>query len=181
MKKSSYLFFMLFFLVFSCKKVDETIIGPEPTFEAFSTAYVNNGDFPQKYTCDGLGVSPPISWKNVPANAKGIAITMHHIPPTGDKHVYMCVYNIPTSINNYPENTSNIGLWGINTVNGKNAYTPPCSQGPGPKIYIITVYALSEQPSITTATNKITMDVLLEAISNKTLAKSTLTVTYTRP
>jgi hypothetical protein len=66
-------------------------------------------------------------------------------------------------------------------VNGKNTYTPPCSQGPGAKIYVITVYALSEQPTITLAANKITMDVLLDAISTKTLAKSVLSVSYTRP
>ncbi|MEY3854328.1 MAG: hypothetical protein RIS68_342, partial [Bacteroidota bacterium] len=43
------------------------------------------------------------------------------------------------------------------------------------------VYALSEQPTITLAANKITMDVLLDAISTKTLAKSVLSVSYTRP
>ncbi|MFM6948173.1 MAG: YbhB/YbcL family Raf kinase inhibitor-like protein [Aquirufa sp.] len=181
MKKYPKLFFILLLINISCKKDEENIFTPTLPFEAFSTAYLNNGDFPQKYTCDGLSVSPPISWKNVPANTKGFAITMHHIPPTGEKHVYMCVYNIPISTTNYPENTSNIGLWGINTVNGKNSYTPPCSQGPGAKVYIITVYALSEQPTITTATNKVTMDVLLDAISNKTIAKSTISVTYSRP
>jgi phosphatidylethanolamine-binding protein (PEBP) family uncharacterized protein len=93
----------------------------------------------------------------------------------------MCVFNIGPSVVEFPENSTNIGSWGINTVNGKNTYTPPCSQGPGAKIYVITVYALSDQPTITLAPNKITMDVLLEAISTKTLAKSVMSVTYTRP
>jgi phosphatidylethanolamine-binding protein (PEBP) family uncharacterized protein len=93
----------------------------------------------------------------------------------------MCVYNISPDVINFPENTTNLGNWGINTVNGKNTYTPPCSQGPGAKIYVITVYALSEQPTITAAANKVTMDILLDAISTKTLAKSVISVSYTRP
>lgn len=164
----------------SCKKVDENNQVLSSTFEAYSPAFVNGGDFPQKYTCDGLSISPPIAWKNAPVSTKGYAITMHHIPPTGDKHVYMCVYNISSNTLNFAENTTNIGLWGINTVNGKNTYSPPCSQGPGPKVYIITVYALSEQPTITATSNKITMDILLEAIATKTLAKSVISVTYSR-
>jgi phosphatidylethanolamine-binding protein (PEBP) family uncharacterized protein len=180
MKKLCLLFSLL--LYFSCTK--EESVSPttsSATFEAYSSTFTNNGEFPQKYTCDGTSTSPALAWKNPPAGTKGYAITMHHIPPTGDKHVYMCVYNIGTSIMAFPENSTTIGLWGINTVNGKNTYTPPCSQGPGAKIYVITVYALSEQPTITVAANKITMDVLLDAISTKTLAKSVLTVSYTRP
>ena len=60
------------------------------------------------------------------------------------------------------------------------SYTPPCSQGPGAKTYVITVYALSKQPVITTAPAAVTMDILLNAMSTITLGTSTLTVTYTR-
>ncbi|MEY2792125.1 MAG: hypothetical protein RJA76_117 [Bacteroidota bacterium] len=179
--KIIYLILPLFFLLLSCKKAEQSVDILPSTFEAFSTTFTNGGEFPQKYTCDGMGISPTISWKNLPLNTKNIAITMHHIPPTGEKHVYMCIYNIGSQVTSIPENSTGIGQWGINTVNGKNTYTPPCSQGPGAKIYIITVYALSDSPVITEPTNKITMDVLLAAISNKTLAKSAITVTYTRP
>ena len=175
-------FIIVCLLTLSACKKEEAVTPMAPSaFEAYSSTFSNGGEFPQKYTCDGASISPALAWKNPPAGTKGYAITMHHIPPTGDKHVYMCVYNISPDIVNFPENTANIGNWGINTVNGKNSYTPPCSQGPGAKIYVITVYALSEQPSITVAANKITMDVLLDAISNKTLAKSVLSVSYTRP
>ncbi len=172
---------LLCLVCLACKK-EEPVTPTVPTsFEAYSPTFTANGEFPQKYTCDGASISPALAWKNPPAGTKAYAITMHHIPPTGEKHVYMCVFNIAPTVLAFPENTTNIGSWGINTVNGKNMYTPPCSQGPGAKIYVITVYALSDQPTITLAPNKITMDVLLEAISTKTLAKSVMSVTYTRP
>jgi phosphatidylethanolamine-binding protein (PEBP) family uncharacterized protein len=173
---------ILFVLSLTACMKDEAVTPAAPsTFEAYSSTFSNGGELPQKYTCDGASISPALAWKNPPSGTKGYAITMHHIPPTGDKHVYMCVYNISPDVINFPENTTNLGNWGINTVNGKNTYTPPCSQGPGAKIYVITVYALSEQPTITAAANKVTMDILLDAISTKTLAKSVISVSYTRP
>ena len=93
----------------------------------------------------------------------------------------MCVYNIGSSTMAFPENSTTIGLWGINTVNGKNTYTPPCSQGPGPKIYVLTLYALNAAPTITVPNTQVTMDVLLAGIKNKIVDSAVMSVTYTRP
>jgi phosphatidylethanolamine-binding protein (PEBP) family uncharacterized protein len=182
LKLFSFSFFVLFG-VLSCKKENTTTSNSSTasTLEAYSIAFVNNGTFPKLYTCDSTGKSPTISWKNVPAGTNAYAITMHTIPPTGDKHVYIVLYNLPATLSSIPEGVTNTGTFGINTVDGKMAYTPPCSQGPGAKIYVITVYALSKQPIIPVAPNAVTMDVLLSAMSGITLGTSTLTVTYARP
>ena len=166
----------------ACKKegITTTITSTNTPFIFKSTTFTNNGTFPKEYTCDGASTSPPINWENLPAGTKSVAITMHHVPPEGGKHVYLVLYNIPLATISIPTNFSNIGKLGINTVNGKNAYTPPCSQGPGAKTYILTAYALSAEPIITTAANATTMDVLLTAIKSTTLGTQTLTVTYTR-
>ncbi|MCX6193198.1 MAG: YbhB/YbcL family Raf kinase inhibitor-like protein [Cytophagales bacterium] len=169
-------------LFLACAK-DEAIT-PTPAssdFKAYSSAFTNGGSFPVKYTCDGASTSPLIQWSGAPAGTVSYAITMHHFPSaSAEKHVYMCVYNIASSAKEIGENVTNIGNWGINTVNGKNAYSPPCSQGPGAKAYIITVYALSSAPVISTAPSATTMDVVVAAMSGKLLAKSEITVNYTR-
>ena len=169
-------------LFLACAK--QEAVTPTPTasdFKAYSSAFTNGGEFPIKYTCDGSSTSPLIQWSGAPAGTVSYAITMHHFPPTGgDKHVYMCVYNIASSVKEIGENVTNIGNWGINTVNGKNMYTPPCSQGPGAKTYIITVYALSAAPVVTTAPSATTMDVVVAAMAGKLLAKSEISVNYTR-
>lgn len=134
-------------LTSSCSKDDTTIESNTTSFTASSTAFADAGNFPKKYTCDSLGISPTLSWKNAPVGTNSYAVTMHHIPSVGDKHVYLLLYNIPASVTSIPEAVSGIGLFGINTVNGQTKYTPPCSQGPGPKTYILTVYALSAAPS----------------------------------
>ena len=178
----SILLFSIFFI--SCGKTSTNINTVTPVasnFTAYSTAFINNGTYPKIYTCDSTGISPTISWKDAPAGTTAYAITMHHIPPTGANHVYLCLYDIPSTILSIPNASNSIGTFGINTVNGLMKYAPLCSQGPGVKTYIITVYALSKQPTITVAANAVTMDVLLSAMTGITLGTSTLTVTYTRP
>lgn len=164
----------------SCKKSNATDHNPPAVFVAGSTAFTNNGNYPKLYTCDSTGISPTLYWSGAPAGTTSYAITMHHIPPTGDKHVYIVLYDIPASVTSIPDAVSGIGNWGINTVNGQNSYTPPCSVGPGPKLYVITVYALSSAPVITVAPAQVTMDVLLNAARSKTLASSVINVTYSR-
>lgn len=180
-------FLMLLLCIAGCKKSNIDIVTPTATttpivsnFTAYSTAFTNNGTFPKLYTCDSTGFSPTVSWKDAPVETNAYAVTMHTVPPTGSNHVYICLYNIASSVTTIPEAVTGVGIWGTNTVNGQMNYTPPCSQGPGAKIYVITVYALSKQPTITVAANAVTMDILLSAMSTITLGTSTLTVTYTR-
>lgn len=170
----------LFLLNIACKK-DEPLPVTPPTneiFEAYSAAFTNNGILPKLYTCDSSSISPPLAWKNPPKGTLSYAVTMHSIPVTGDKHVYMVISKIPSSVTEIPQAVSNIGVFGINSLNSQRNYSPPCSQGPGFKAYILTVYALSKEP-VLPVTNY-TMDQLLEAIKTITLASSVLTVNYSR-
>ena len=167
-------------LIASCQKENSATDPVVSNFAATSSAFTNNGSYPKKYTCDSLGISPPLSWSNAPTGTTSYAITMHHIPGPGDKHVYMVLYNIPSTVTSISEAVSGIGLFGINTVNGNTSYTPPCSQGPGDKLYILTIYALSSAPVLTVPQSQVTMDILLSAISSKTLATSIINVTYSR-
>lgn len=169
----------LFYSLISCK-TDESQIQ-NSIFEANGLEFENNGIYPQKYTCDGQSISPAIEWKGEPPGTKSFAITMHHFPPTGEKHVYMVVYNIPPNTKLFPENSTNLGIWGINTVNNKNGYAPPCSQGPGLKSYILTVYALSEIIPSFPAGTKVSMDVLIDTMKGRILNSSIINVNYARP
>jgi phosphatidylethanolamine-binding protein (PEBP) family uncharacterized protein len=106
---------------------------------------------------------------------------MYTIPPTGDKHVYIVLYNIPVTTYAIPDNSKSIGVFGINTVDGKTTYTPPCSQGPGAKTYVLILYALNATPSITVPNTLVTMDILLAGMKNKIVDSAVMSVTYTRP
>jgi phosphatidylethanolamine-binding protein (PEBP) family uncharacterized protein len=143
--------------------------------------FVNNGTYPKTFTCDSLGVSPGLQWSNAPTATKSFAITMYHIPPGGGNHQYIVLYNIPATTLSIPDNSKSIGIFGINTVDGKATYTPPCSQGPGAKIYVLTLYALNAAPSITVPNTQVTMEILRAGMTNKILDSAVMNVTYTRP
>lgn len=183
---SAFMFFI------SCQKANDatnstslTNLVTSPTIAnqiKFSgNGFAHNGLYPKLYTCDSLGISPGLQWSNAPTTTNSYAITMYTIPPTGEKHVYIVLYNIPSSTTSIPDNTKSIGVFGINTVDGKTTYTPPCSQGPGPKIYVLTLYALNAQPTITVPNTQVTMDILLAGMKNKIVDSAVMSVTYTRP
>lgn len=148
-------------------------------FALSSPAIPPSGAYPTEFTCDGESASPPLAWSNAPAGTRSFAVTMHHIPGPRDKHVYLVVYNLPANVTSLGKNARGIGAWGVNTVNGRPEYTPPCSKGPGAKTYTMTVYALSSEPTLALS-GRVTMDMLLDAIKDKTLATATLDVSYAR-
>ncbi len=149
------------------------------SFTLTSPDMVSGGAMPVAFTCDGQSQSPSLSWTNGPTGTVGYAIAMHHIPGPGDTHWYWVVYNIPATTTKVVAGGVAPGTLGTNSVNNQLAYAPPCSKGPGIKTYTYTAYALSAAPSFTAGT-KVSRDVLLAAISNITLASSSLDVTYDR-
>jgi|GEM_PF-3341207 len=89
---------------------------------------------PQKYTCWGTGINPPLEWKNPPSGTTCYTAVMHHLDKDLAEKTYMIRYNLPASTTSIRENESGNGLWGGNTQNNLLAYSPPCSQGPGKKL-----------------------------------------------
>ena len=149
------------------------------SFTLTSPDMVAGGAMPIAFTCDGQSQSPSLSWTSGPTGTTGYALVMHHSPGPGDTHWYWVVYNIPLTTIKVAAGASAAGTLGTNSVNSQLAYAPPCSKGPGLKTYTYTAYALSATPSFTAGT-KVSRDVLLAAISNITLASSSLDVTYDR-
>ena len=92
----------------------------------------------------------------------------------------LVLYNIPVSVNSLAKNTFGTGTLGNNSLNGMAAYAPPCSQGTGFKKYILTIYALTDSVTTTVPKPEVSMNVLVDAIKNITLAEASLTVKYSR-
>jgi Raf kinase inhibitor-like YbhB/YbcL family protein len=135
---------------------------------------------PSVYACDGASATLPLAWSGAPEKTLSFAVIMHHVASPVDVHWYWVLYNIPASINSLPRNVSGIGTLGTNSVNDKTEYAPPCSQGPGTKAYTFTVYALSQNPSLSVTPENVTREVLLNAIEGITLSSAKMTVYYSR-
>ena len=136
---------------------------------------------PAEYTCDGSRSTLELEWSGAPAGTQSYAIIMHHIPGPNEVKWYWIVYNVPSSITSLPKNMTGIGTLGTNSVNDRQEYAPPCSKGPGDKVYTYTVYALSAQPQFSVPAQQVNRAVMLDAVKNITLASAELHVVYARP
>jgi phosphatidylethanolamine-binding protein (PEBP) family uncharacterized protein len=149
-------------------------------FTLTSPDVIEGGTLPAEYTCDGAGSTLALTWSGAPAGTRGYAVLMQHIASPADVHWYWIVYDIPSAVTSLPKNSHGIGTLGSNSVNSRTEYAPPCSKGPGPKVYTYTVYALSASPQFSVPASEVNRGVFLEAIQDITLASAELRVTYTR-
>ena len=139
-----------------------------------------DGLLPVEFTGDGAGISPPLVWQGAPEGTKAYAVIMHHIDPEGKTKWYWTLYNIPSGVTALAKNGNGGGTLGCNSVNHDIGYAPPHSKGPGPKNYVITLYALSQPLEIRLPADQVTRDILLEAMKEKVLGSSEMQVVYSR-
>ena len=152
-------------------------------FSLTSSTMTAGGTYPTKFTCDGASTAPSLDWSGAPSDTTSYAVVMHHVPGPGQVHWYWVIYGIDRSVTHIDQGVSITGLLGTlgtNSVNGRNAYAPPCSKGPGAKTYTFTVYALSKSPVFASG-GAVSRQVLLDAIADTTLGTAALAVTYSRP
>ena len=145
-----------------------------------SSAVINGGALPVEFTGDGNSSTLPLEWTGAPPETKSYAVIMHHIDPQGLTKWYWTIYNIPPDVHSLPKNAQGIGTLGNNSVNHKTGYAPPHSKGPGPKTYILTVYALSAPVQISAPPSQVSRNVLLNAMKDLVLDSAELKFTYDR-
>jgi len=152
--------------------------APLSAFILSSSAMIAGGDLPITYTCDGDSLSPPLSWTGAPENTIEFALVMDHVAAPDDVHWYWLMYNIDSGVSSLDAGQTQ-GTLGTNSVNSLNEYAPPCSQGPGVKLYSFTLYALSASPDLGSSI-AVDRDALLSAIEDITLESAELSVSYER-
>lgn len=61
-----------------------------------SQAFSSGDDIPDEYTCDGVGVSPPLGWGELPEGTASLAVFMEdRAAADGETFVHWLIYNIP--------------------------------------------------------------------------------------
>jgi len=111
-----------------------------------SAAFSEGGWIPEKYTCDGDNVSPPLEWSGLPAGTASLALICDDPDAPMGTWVHWVVFNIPSETDGLPENVpperelKQGGLQGINDFR-KIGYGGPCPPG-GTHRYFFKLYAL---------------------------------------
>ncbi len=153
-------------------------------FTIDSSAFAADGTIPGKYTCDDPApVSPALSFSNVPAGTKSLALIMldPDVPKTlrpDGEFVHWVLFNIPPQTTGIPEGSSE-GVQGNNGA-GKKGYIGPCpppQYEPKEHRYFFTLYALDENLSLEPGATK---DKVLSAMAGHELGSATLIGRYER-
>ena len=106
-----------------------------------SSAFENNGYIPQKYTCDGENINPPLEIDDVFENAISLVIIVDDPDAPSGNWVHWLIWNIDAKENSIDEGTvPNSAIQGVNDFN-ENSYGGPCPPS-GTHRYQFKLYAL---------------------------------------
>ncbi len=159
------------------------------TIELTSTAFAQGQPIPVKYTGEGDDVSPPISWKGVPPEAKELVLTCDDPDaPTAQPWVHWVIYKIPADTTGLPEAVGKNARLGDppGALQGKNSWPtgqtvgyrgPMPPPGHGRHRYYFKLYALEARMVVEPRLDK---KALLQEIQGHVLAEGQLMGTYER-
>jgi len=118
----------------------ETIIVESPAFQ-------NGSRIPDKYTCSGADVSPPLKISGIPEDSKSLLLVMYDPDAPIGIFYHWTMYNIPVSISVLPEGVTkeprtDYGVQGRYDL-GLLGYNGPCPPvGHGVHRYYFMIAAL---------------------------------------
>ena len=115
-----------------------------------STAFVEGGFIPARYTCDGDNINPPLDIEGVPAGTQSLALIVDDPDAPMGTWVHWVTWNIPVA-RHIAENHIP-GEEGVNDFR-KQHYGGPCPPG-GTHRYFFKVYALNTLLKLPAVANK---------------------------
>ena len=156
--------------------------GNALAFQIESPAFEPQGTIPEKYTCDGDDVSPPLLWTKPPKGTKSFALISDDPDAPVGTWVHWVVYNIPAGSLGLEEGIQKDEILPDGTRQGttdfkRAGYGGPCPP-PGPAHhYSFKLYALNAMLDLPSGVNKAD---LLIAANDHILAQAELTGLYQR-
>jgi len=141
-----------------------------------SPAFTNNSNLPNKYTCDGQGINPPLIIAEVPANAQSLALISDDPDAPMGTYVHWLVWNIDPKTTKIKENSIPQGASLGKTSAGTTGYVAPCPPT-GTHRYFFKLYALDIKLDLTPNAGK---DNLEKAMQGHILDSAELISLYKR-
>lgn len=159
----------------------QKIVVESPTMTADQT-------MPRDYTPDGRNLSPPLTWTNIPAGAKELAVVCED-PDAGNPppFVHWVIYKIPATAKGLPEGLPIDPAVAMpaeidGAVQGVSGFRRAIYRGPAPPPgkphhYHFVVYALDSNLDLKAGLNRAE---LLEAIKGHVIGQGELVAIYER-
>lgn len=136
-----------------------------------SPAFKDKAPIPEKYTCQGQNVNPPLVVTDIPKGTQSLALIIEDPDAPGATFDHWVLWNIAPA--GLIEENSAPGVQGSNST-GKNSYTGPCPPS-GSHRYFFKVYALDTRLDLPPGSDKKTLE---KAIKDHVLGEGKLLGVY---
>lgn len=156
---------------------DQVIVmeGDMIKFQLSSPAFEHKGRIPQKYTCKGEDVSPPLEWKDSPSGVISYALIMDDPDAPVGTWVHWVIYNIPGTTTSLSEGIEGGTKVANGSLQGKSSWGRSQYNGPCPPVgehrYFFKLYALDVNLNLD---GDVTKADLIHAIQGHTLGYAEL-------
>lgn len=140
--------------------LDASIKPNTGTLRLTSSAFQNNGQIPAKYTCDGEGISPPLTISGVPERASTLVLIMDDPDAPNGVWDHWIVFDMDPSITEIKEGEEPNGTHGKGTA-GKIGYQSPCPPD-GEHRYLFKLYAIDVVLNLPDAISKNEVEAAIE-------------------
>lgn len=116
-------------------------------FELTSSAFKEGERIPDRYTCEGDDLSPPLHWSVPPAATKSFAMIADDPDAPGGTWVHWVIYNLSLDLRGLPEGIPAKDHWLDGALQGvtdfkRVGYGGPCPPPGKPHRYYFKLFAL---------------------------------------
>ena len=144
-----------------------------------SPAFENNKLIPKQYTCNGINISPPLSWNKIPPTTKSLALISDDPDAPMGTWVHWIIYNMPPISKGLQEGVLPLQNFSHDTKQGINdfkkiGYGGPCPPS-GTHRYFFKLYALDTKLNLEAGATKKQLE---NAMKGHILAQAELTGKY---
>lgn len=160
-------------------------LGSFTAIDLRSPAFGNGARLPERFTADGAGVSPPLFWTGVPADAQLLALLVEDADaPAPSPLVHAIVWGLPAEDGQLAEGAivadgdgSMGGDVGRNSFLREGWLPPDPPTGHGEHRYAFQLFALAGAEELRASPSR---GDIVEAMRGRVLAAGLLTGTYSR-
>jgi Raf kinase inhibitor-like YbhB/YbcL family protein len=140
-----------------------------------SPAFVNNGEIPNKYTCDGDDINPELHIDGVPDRAESLVLIVDDPDAPMGTWVHWVLFNVATETKKIDEDSVPDGVQGTNDFD-TTSYGGPCPPS-GVHRYFFKLYALDTTLDLDETATKQDVE---DSMKDHVLAEATLVGKYQR-
>jgi Raf kinase inhibitor-like YbhB/YbcL family protein len=144
--------------------------------ELASSAFADGQSIPRQHSCDGEGLSPPLSWTGVPDGASSLALIVDDPDAPGGTFTHWLAWGLEPAAGGLGEGEA-APLEGRNDF-GETGYRGPCPPpGHGTHRYFFRLHALEDELELEPGAGRAELE---RALARRSVAVAELLGTYER-